>query len=225
MRRARPSLRGRAPAPGLGEPQLRQQARRDGRLGGGENDVLDRVMFDAMAISVRAVGRGIAVGRRRRGGVGRGRLPTRRRVWRIGFFRRAHRRRHGRARDQNQPTGDGGVHGADLIALRQRRSRPGRVCRQKHGADRGDPQRLAGGAQPAQNLLADANMRQPPPGGGNLGRRERRPGGPDNPGRGQVDVKGEPVAQRRRRLLVELDALVERNHPDDRRLTLLDAVD
>jgi hypothetical protein len=38
-------------------------------------------------------------------------------------------------------------------------------------------------------------------------------------------VKGEPVAQRRRRLLVELDALVERNHPDDRRLTLLDAVD
>ena len=135
MRRARSSFRGRTPAPGLGEPQLRQQARRDGRLGGGENNVLDRVMFDAIAISVRAVGSGIAVGRRRRGGVGRGRLPTRRRVWRIGFFRRAHRRRHGRARGQNQPTGDGRVHGADLIALRQRRSRPGRVRRQKHGAD------------------------------------------------------------------------------------------
>ena len=153
MRRARPSLRGRAPAPGLGEPQLRQQARRDGGLlGGGENDVLnDRVMFDAMAISVRAVGRGVAVGRRRRGGVGRGRLPTRRRVWRIGFFRRAHRRRHGRARDQNQPTGDGGVHGADLIALRQRRSRPGPFAARSTARTEAIPSASPARAQPRES--------------------------------------------------------------------------
>ena len=178
----------------LAELQLREQVRRDRRLGGFEHLIFELFGLLLILALVLLLIRLFRLGRRR-------------------LVRRLlHRRQHGRARGEHQSAGDGQILVGDLGATFKRSGGAGRSGGKDGCAQRRDPQGQRGAAQRLDLRLADLNP------GKQCARGEDLVGivvAGDrlvNPNMCQVLMEGQTVEQRVEQTFVVADTLVQRNH-------------